>query len=459
MRIALLSKIAWVLLLGLVLFVPLSLIDGKIVERRELRDSVARELAETGVGHQSVVGPVLVLPCSERFQIHEKNERFETVTRVDRRDCTLRLVATDLRMQGKLVTDVRMRGIYRVLFYDTDVTVTGHFDLPTLPKPPPDVLERTYLAPELRMGIADVRGIGTAVQLQFDGRKQLPGPGSRDPVLGHGIHARLTGTPGFGGQLSAGRHAFRLQLTLAGTSGIDFVPLARSTQVALSGSWPHPSFYGRFLPVTRAVNDQGFRAQWRVSELASDAPGVFLECVRSGSSCAHLDRERFGVELVEPVDVYVQSERAVTYGFLFIGLTFVVFVLFELIAALRLHGMQYALVGLALAVFFLLLFALAEHLAFAHAYVIAAVACISLISFYVSHLLRSTLRAALFSLYLIGLYGALYVLLRSEDFAMLLGALLVFAVLAVTMVLTRRMDWSRIGEARAQSAESAPTQT
>ena len=227
-----------------------------------------------------------------------------------------------------------------------------------------------------------------------------------------------------------------LQIALAGTSGIDFMPLAHATQIALSGRWPHPSFHGRFLPITWAVNDRGFRAQWRVSEPASDAPGAFLERARDNDRCESMKAERFGVQVVQPVDVYVQSLRAVNYGFLFIGLIFVVFLHFELLATLQLHAMQYALVELALAAFLLLLFAMAEHLQFVQAYLIAAVARISRISFYVRHLLRSALGVLLLGVLLLGVQ--------------LLGALRVFPVLALTMVLTRRMDWSRIGDARAR---------
>lgn len=436
MKLALVSRYVWPLLIALLLLLPLTLIEGKINERRERRDSVATELAQTGVGTQQLTGPVLVLPCRERYRESRENDSGKFITVESSRDCTARFVATNLQISGAMETNVRMRGIYRVLFYGAALTITGQFDVPDPPGAAADVIARTYFVPELRIGVADVRGISDA-RLQWDGQAQTFIPGANEAALGSGIHALL------GHGLASKPHAFRLTLALGGTRSIDFVPLARNTHVSLAGQWPHPSFLGRFLPTTRRVTERGFTADWKVSDLASDAPRAYLAC--RGNECSSMHAERFGVALIEPIDVYVQSQRAVSYGFLFVGLTFLVFLLFELIAALRVHPMQYMLVGLALAVFFLLLFALAEHMTFALAYVIAAIACIALITFYVSHLLRSPRRAAVFSTYLVALYGALYMLLHSEDDAMLLGALLVFAMLTVTMVLTRRMDWFGMG--------------
>ena len=435
----LLSKIAWTLILAAVLLVPLWSIESKISERQARARAVAQELAETGVGDQSVAGPVIVLPCTQRYRSAREDEHGKTVIDILTADCTQRHVARTLGVTGTLATEVRARGIYRTLFYAADLTLEGTFDIPAPAPPEADVIERRYGTPELRIGITDVRGIDAGNSLRFDGAALLFAPGTNDDALGRGIHASLPA-------LAAGVHRVHVRLPLRGTSDLQFVPLARDMHIALRGAWPHPSFYGRFLPRQRSVSDAGFDARWQVSELASDAVRAYLRC--AGEACAALHQERIGVSLIEPVDLYAQSLRAVDYGFLFVGLTFLVFLLFEFVAALRLHAVQYALVGLALAVFFLLLFALAEHIAFELAYLSAASACIALIGFYVSHVLGSVKRAAVFCGYLLGLYGALYMLLRSEDSAMLLGAFLVFGVLAITMVLTRRIDWHAMVQER-----------
>jgi inner membrane protein len=151
------------------------------------------------------------------------------------------------------------------------------------------------------------------------------------------------------------------------------------------------------------------------------------------------------VRLVDPVNVYSQADRATKYGVLFVVLTFVGFALFELIRRLPIHPLQYLLVGLALAIFFLLLLSLSEHIPFWQAYVVSAAACIGLQGAYLSHVLQSRARGFGFAAMLTVLYAVLYGLLVSEDNALLMGSLLLFGLLAATMWITRKVDWYALG--------------
>jgi inner membrane protein len=161
--------------------------------------------------------------------------------------------------------------------------------------------------------------------------------------------------------------------------------------------------------------------------------------------CDALQQYSLGVSFYQPVDLYQTVERSVKYGFLFILLTFAAFFLFEVLKRLAIHPIQYAFVGLALALFFLLLISLSEHLGFAAAYALASCACVALIGYYVGHVLRSLRLGLAFAGALAALYGLLYVLLRSEDHALLMGSLLVFVCVAAAMVATRRLDWYSVG--------------
>ena len=194
----------------------------------------------------------------------------------------------------------------------------------------------------------------------------------------------------------------------------------------MRSDWRHPSFLGRFLPLRHEIGAQGFSAEWKVSEYA--APGF-----QQGDALV--------VSFIEPAGLYQQLERASKYGFLFIGLTFAAFLLFELLRRLAIHPIQYALVGVALSMFFLLLVALSEHVAFAAAYAAATFACVGLISVYVIRVLRSARLGLAFGASLAALFGFLYALLQAEDYSLLGGALLLFALLAAVMVATRRIDW------------------
>ena len=219
------------------------------------------------------------------------------------------------------------------------------------------------------------------------------------------------------------------------------MPIGETTIVQLTSPWPHPNFGGRFLPKTKHIDDAGFSARWEVSQLATRNGDL----IRKNGISEREALESLDVSFIEPVNIYLLAERAVKYGMLFVALTFAAFFLFETLKNLRIHPLQYGLVGLALAVFFLLLVSLSEHISFALAYAIASVACVLLIGYYVSHVLGGWRRGVAFSAKLVLLYAVLYGLLLSEDNALMLGSILLFIVLAIVMILTRRFDWYSIG--------------
>jgi inner membrane protein len=290
-------------------------------------------------------------------------------------------------------------------------------------------------------------------------------PGTRD-LRNHipGMHAAIPAPSmeddgGHKTDLTLAASEVELDMNLLGTQNLSISPIADDNRIDLHSTWPHPSFSGRFLPNERTIDGGGFSAQWQISSLASQAHTQVSIVGERGSSSSgttaayrggqppevevpELERiESINIGLVDPVDIYTQADRASKYGILFIALTFVAFMLFELIKRLSIHPLQYLLVGLALAIFFLLLLGLSEHMQFLKAYLIAASACIALQFFYLSGVLKSWLRAAGFAAMLAALYGVLYSLLISEDNALLMGSLLLFGVLSTIMVLTRKVDW------------------
>jgi inner membrane protein len=244
-----------------------------------------------------------------------------------------------------------------------------------------------------------------------------------------------------------------LTLELVGTESISIVPLGGDTRVQLTSNWPHPSFGGQFLPVDRKVTEDGFEASWRVSSLASTAQQDVTQqdagkrkavCPSySDGSANNGCVEAFNVTFVDPSNTYALSDRATKYGLLFIGLTFLAVGMFEFMKSLRVHPIQYLLVGAAMSMFFLLLVSLSEHMPFETAYAIASAACVLLLTYYASHMLGRWSRGLPFGLGIATLYGMLFVLLRMEQTALLLGAVALFAVLAAVMMLTRRWTGMR----------------
>jgi inner membrane protein len=286
--------------------------------------------------------------------------------------------------------------------------------------------------PYLSFSIAAVRWLDGTPSLKVDGAALAPHQGNGGLRAGRGLHAPLAAAAASGKRLALD---VDFAANLAGTETLAIAPLGDSNRVVLASAWPHPQFAGRFLPHTRRIDAQGFRAEWNISSLASAAQAQYLQNAEDGAI------ETLQLGLVEPVNIYTQADRASKYGILFVLLTFVACFMFELLKRIAIHPIQYGLVGLALAIFFLLLLSLSEHMRFLYAYLLAASACIGLLGTYLSAVLRSHARGWGFAGGLTLLYGALYGLLVSEDNALVLGSLMLFAILATLMLATRRIDW------------------
>ena len=240
-----------------------------------------------------------------------------------------------------------------------------------------------------------------------------------------------------------------------GNASFSLAPQAGDTQWLVHSSWPSPSFAGGFLPGTRKVNDQGFEASYRLGNLAlgrslvstADPGKDPADAVAAGD-----DSQLAQISLIQPVDLYSQVNRAVKYGFLFIGFTFLALLMFDVIGGVRVSPVEYLLMGAALILFFVLLLAFAEVIGFTPAYILASAAIAGLNTAYSAAVLASWRRAAFIGGLLIGLYAVLYILLSLEAYSLLIGSLLLFVALAGVMYATRRVDWSAKREPEAPQA-------
>lgn len=440
MKNLLLRKLLMILGLTVLLCIPLRMVGVTVWERSGARDAVKADIARSLAGEQWIAGPVLVLPYRERVVTRVRDTsgvETETVEWVARRKAWL---PVSLVVRGALENTPRRRGIYEAQLYQGDLALQAAFDLRRDPMPEESDTLR-WDTPFLALGIGDVRGIGELPRGTLNGEALAFEAGPRLDALGSGVHAPVV--------VSAGEHLdVNLSLVLRGMERLDVLPVGGETSLTLASNWPHPSFQGRYLPEHSEIGKDGFVARWRTTFLATGMEKAFADCLRGGEdACTAFRQNVTGVRLITPVDVYRQSERALKYGFLFVGLAFVVFFFFEILRRLRIHPVQYLLVGFALTLFFLLVVALAEHVPFALAYGIASGSCIGLLVFYVSYVLRSAWRGLGFAGLMAVLFGALYALLQAEDYALLLGTLLLFGVLAIVMILTRHVDWFALSEA------------
>jgi inner membrane protein len=452
MQRALLIKALLIGAVFLALMVPLRMIDGIVAERAARQQAVVQEIMLSSYGRQIFAGPVLSIPYFEEYDetvkrdVKTEGEEVKETreTKVERRyiERKLYFFPTKSQLASDAVVSEKKRGLFRTRVFEWKAALEGEFVLAGV-----TAIERTrtdskitWGKPSVGIGISDLRGLNGSPKLRWAGSEMTLQRGSALQNLPNGLHADV---PEFDPSKPQA-FIFALTIDLRGAESLAIVPLAENNKVKLTSAWPHPSFGGQLLPLpeSQEVTKDGFSAEWNSSGFASNAQQQMLAILKGKSECSQGGcPDRIEVRFVEPIDIYSLSDRALKYGFLFIGLTFACLVLFEVLKKLPIHPAQYLLGGLALATFFLLLISLSEHLDFGLAYLIASSACITLLGYYLVGVLRSTKRGILLSAMLVALYSALYGLLISEDNALLLGSLLIFGILAIAMVTTRRLDW------------------
>ena len=468
MRIHLNKLLALVFIL-LLLLVMLFNIRDLLQDRKNYRQAAEQRVAQGTAGPQSIVGPMLLQNCTQHWTEHDDTGRKRTISQPLRNT----LSPASLRINDAEVSVNQLRsGIFPVNTFTLQTRIEADFSASTLRPQGRPGASMTCNAPVLLLAIGDPRGIRHST-IEINGQTLDTAPGTTLAHAPQGVHASLKSFADADDQLPALQ--VRIGLQLAGTGSLAITPIGKDTQLQLHSNWPHPSFGGAFLPATREVREDGFQAKWQVSHLASSAfsdfnagspichdssspnrttppspdveadtmtAAVVIDGVEVASdgprkACADTVQIRF----VNPVDAYTLADRASKYGILFIVLTFVAVGMFEVLRQLRVHPVQYLLVGTALAMFFLLLIGLSEHYAFGLSYLAAAGGCVLLLGFYASHILRGWKRGLPFATGIALLYGLLYLLLLLQDSALLAGSIALFVVLALIMIATRKVDW------------------
>lgn len=428
--------------LGLVMLLPLAMIDGVTSERVSLKSRTEADIAAAWTGHQQMIGPVLNLPYEQRYterRWNEQNKAYEEQRLT--RWSSLQLIPDQLEIDGDIATELRSRGIYSVPVYRGQFRLAGQFRLSDLKKTAEKIEGFSRWGDAtLSLAIGDVRGIGARPVLLWDQHELSFAAGSHIPHLSNGINARLP-TIMVGQTVS-----FKISLELRGSRGLSLVPVASNALARLSADWPHPNFSGRFLPAAHDISDQGFSARWQTSSFSTNIRQALQQCTTG--ECQLLYSNAFSVGFVQIVDVYQKVKRATKYGVLFVVLTFISFFLAESLLNTSLHPLQYLLCGAALAIFYLLLLSLSEHIAFGAAYLLATVSCVGLITFYLAGALGSPKLGAFYGAAITVLYAKMFAILHSEDYALLMGSLLLFAILVIVMAITRKVNWYSIGSGR-----------
>ena len=427
----------------LMLLIPTSFVDGLIRDRTRLRDQAQLEVASKWGLQQTLGGPVISVPYS--YPVRSADGKTTTT-----QSGVAHFLPGEIDIEGEMVPEERYRGIYVVVLYNTKLRIRGNFsgfNVAALPVAPQFL---NWERATLNIGISDMTGVNARIPLTLGDSLLNLGPGtSTGEVFTSGASAPVTLT---------GREtglSFSYDLDLNGSSALYFRPFGERTTVRLTGSWANPSFDGTFLPRERAVTAEGYAAEWEVLQLNRNYPqqgiGNFLPQdgnVDYYASSLDGDRysgsnagDRFGVRLLLPVDEYQKTYRSTNFAALFIIITFLTFFFIEVLNRRRVHPIQYLLVGAAIILFYILLLSISEHWRFNAAYWVSAAATVALITTYSYFVVRSVKLTGLIAAVLTVLYIFFFSLLQLQDYALLIGALGLFLILATIMYLTRNVDW------------------
>ncbi len=445
---------AKLLLVGLVaaaLTIPLLMVYA-LVGDRESQSRTAQQAITAGWGGQQIIsGPVIVIPYEyERVQSDIVDGK-KTSRLVKLRD-ELFLSASSHALDTALEPERRSKSIYESVIYRAALNGTARFELPTEFNLS-DVGREDLLLDEaeIRFGVSDTRGMQSDAVLTVNGTEQALKPGKGlGSSRNAGFFAPLDWSEGEALDLT-------YSYSLRGSRDIVLVPRGGETEWTVTSPWPHPDFGGGFLPESREVSDKGFTAHYSIGNLALGQAMVMAEDSEAPADAAMGSYDMMrdypmpvvsgqsmtaSIGLLDPVDLYSRVNRSVKYGFLFIGFTFLAYLMFDLVGGARVALAEYLMTGAGLVLFFVLLLAFAEVIGFSLAYLVASGAIIGLLASYSAAVLKSRKRAGFLGALLIGLYALIFVLLSLEAYSLLIGSVLLFVALAGVMYGTRNVEWS-----------------
>src|SRR2546430_12627973 len=423
------------------MLIPLLMIQGVLSDRLARRNEAVDDITSSWGKDQHIIGPVLVVP----YLHHGTVVRSVTLPdgRVETREVAETTVAfayflpDTLEITGDVQTQTLHRGIYDAAVFRGLINLSGKFPVPDMAALKIDPKDVLWKDAAVTLAVSDLRGTRESLVLDWGGKKIQLQPGSQLPGYTTGVTAPLAND-----QPITAPVTFSIALDLNGSSGIFFAPFGVQNVVTLKANWPDPGFRGAFLPADRNVRADGFEAIWKVSYYGRDYPQRWTS--RAGNErfiTLAVGNSLFGTQFLRVLDAYRYVERSIKYGVLFFVLIFTTFFLFEVTAKQKIHPLQYLMVGAALCLFYLLLLSISEFIGFGLAYLIAAVASTLLITWYCRFFLGGGVRTLMIGAGLAGGYTFLYITLRQQDYALLMGSIALFIVLAVMMYVTRKIDW------------------
>lgn len=425
-------KLIVVCALAVSMTIPAFFVGGLVEDRTRRAADVVRQISGYVGGEQTFLGPTVAIPYTTPPQSAASSSGGDTYL----------VFPTIGSAVLKTVTEERRRSLFKVPVFRADLTLDAAFDLTGVPAAAPQGAQLDWSRAEIVVGVSDAHGALADALLTVDGKTTtlLPAASAPEITIGGGqsdrIKLTLLGTNSDVTLKPTMRFNVTSSLRFSGAQRVAVLSYGKTTHMSVQGDWSNPGFDGGFLPIRRTVTRNGFTAEWSVPFIAR---GVRAE--GSGGVVAGLEATGLGTSFIEVADPYQSVSRSLKYVLLFVGLLFLSYFVFEVATGKRVHPAQYILVGIAQIIFYLLLLSLAERIGFDWAFLLAGAATVALLSCNAGWVFSSRVQGARALATFALLYMVIYLLLRAEDNALLVGAIASFLAVAATMFLTRRIDW------------------
>jgi inner membrane protein len=438
-------KLFVVCALALIMLIPALLVGGLVEERTAREAQVVNEVSSHVGGQQTFLGPTLGLPYRIPAQPGNDHESRGTYL----------VFPTQASASLKTTTEERRRSLFNVPVFQADAKFEGEFDLTGVPSALPPSALIDWSRAEILVGVTDARGALADGTVTVDGKTFTLVPAeaaesmSFDREQGSQLRLTLFGSRLEGTAKPNAHFTVTSNLRFSGAQRIAVLAYGKTTHANTQGDWLSPGFDGGFLPVNRTVSPNGFTAEWSVPFIAR---GVRAE--GESGTITGLGATALGVSFIEVADPYQSVNRALKYVPLFLGWVFLSYFIFEVTTGKRVHLAQYVLIGIAQVIFYLLLLSLAERIGFDLGFLVASVGTVMLLALNAAWIFASRIQGFRAFGTFACLYGLIYLLLRLEDNALLVGAIASFLAVAAVMYFTRGIDWySSLPPAGTRTAE------
>lgn len=430
------AKIIMIGLLTLVLLIPLAYIQNLIIERAQRQESVVNEINKKWGESIYFYGPVLKVPYTAYTETKLIDQKTNKITYQQEGTTEYAyFFPEDLTINAKVPTELRNRNNYETVVYTAAIDVKGNYKMPDFNIKSIPAKDINWDKSTIVIKTNNIHSIKGVVNIAVGNKSYSFGPvnsaNQNDTVA-------VLETPAFDSNESfaTGLLNFKFSINYKGSKDLKIVPVGKNTQAAMASNWASPSFDGNFLPESKTITKDGFNAQWKISHLNRPFSQQHF------GELPELSKYSFDVKFIIPVDEYQQNERASKYGFLVIGLTFLIFFIIQSISKISIHIFQYTMIGLALIMFYTLLISITEHSSFMLAYIIAGLSVITMITLYSISILKNKKFPLFIATALTALYGFIYVIIQLENYALLVGSIGLFLILGAIMYFSKKIDWS-----------------